>query len=165
MRFNYQVKKSKKYNVMNPDFPNISGVGDTEDEAFHNFLTTFFDCLRSCLKVGVSIPIGKKTPNLKSFGLPLNMTLKIKLHNLRIENDVPLTELAHLLALTYKDVVDDDWSLPALRRYVPVKKPKYKNVQRLFNIDHDSTVREIEQAFRVLGYGVDVTPYRRDLNS
>lgn len=162
MRFSYKTIKRKLYRVRSIEVPEIYGEGVTQDDAFTVFLTAFFGHLRKCLKQGIRIADeyhGKASKG--TFGLPLNMALKIKLHNVMLDNGITRTTLAQLLALTHEEVPDGDWSLEFLSRLKPENKPKYKNVHRLFDIDHDSTIREIEQAYRVLGYNVSISPYKR----
>jgi hypothetical protein len=163
MRYRFEVTKGKEYRVYNKIFPSdVVGKGKTEDAAFSHFLTLLFDYFKSCLKTDIPIPESNiKGKSVKSFGLPLNMSLKIRLHNVRIGKNIGRTELARLLALKPEEVPNDDWRLQTLRTIIPSSAPKYKNVQRLFDLSHDSTVREIEQAFRVLGFTVDPLPMKK----
>ena len=163
MRYSYKIAKhgNKKYEATSKDFPSLGGIGKTEDEAMDGLMTAVVGYIKECLSDETSIPEALETARDNTFGWALNMMMKMKLHNTRLACGVKRTELAHLLGLTYDDVKDGDWSLENLRTLIPCKKPKYKNVQRLFDLDHDSTVREVEQAYRVLGFAVHVTPYKR----
>lgn len=162
MRYSYKTTKRKPYIVKGVEVPEAIGEGETKDEAFASFLTSFIVHIGKCLKEGVKIaPEFKGKERSNTFGLPLNMTLKIKLNNTMLNSGVTRTELAHLLALTYEEVPNENWTLEALKKLKPKGSPKYKNVQRLFDINHDSTVREVEQAYRVLGYNVNVSPVKK----
>lgn len=164
MRYCYEVRKDKNYLITSKQFPLIKGNGPTEDRAFEGFITKVFNHIKDCFKNELRLPDGYEITSKKSktFGLPLNMALKIKLHNTRLSKKVSRTELARLLSITYDEVSVGNWDIQSLRAISSVNVPKYKNVQRLFDIDHDSTVREIEHAYRVLGCNVDITPYERN---
>ncbi len=160
MRYRYIIEKSRKYKVTSPDFPSLAGLGATEDDAFNEFLTLVFKELRDCLKNSRPAPdnlMGKSTTE-RTFGLPFNMILKLRLHNILLNRGVSKSELAKFLSLTYDDVQEDGWNIDNLRTITGKEPPKYKKVQRLFSIDHESTIREVEQAYRVLGYTIDAIP-------
>lgn len=163
MRFSYHLAKKKDYTAKSHQFPNIEGKGSTSEEAIDQLITKVFHEIRFRLDNDIEVPEDYNIKNkaVKSFGLPFNMALKIKLHNTRVCKAVSKGQLARYLALTYEEVPDGVWTTENLQKIQLRNAPKYKNVQRLFNIDHDSTVREIEQAFRVLGYNLDIIPYER----
>lgn len=163
MRYRYTIEKTKQYKVSSPDFPRITASGKTEDVAFSTFLTLVFEQLRDCLKNNHPVPDNPASNKTKdgSFGLPFNMTLKLRLHNIRLNKGVSKAELAKFLSLTHEDVPEDGWNIAALRTIAEKQAPKYKKVQRLFSIDHESTIREVEQAYRVLGYTIDAIPTER----
>ena len=163
MRYSYAIVKSKDYRVNSNEFLNIVGSGLTEDYAFNSFITSAFNYIKNCLKNDISVPeeyLGDRAGS-KTFGLPLNMALKIKLHNIRLKKQVTKTELANFLSFSTIDLPEGIWNVGILRSLTPNKTPKYKKVQRLFDISHESTVREIEHAYRVLGYNVEITPHER----
>lgn len=161
MRYKYVIEKPNEYIITCPDFPSISAKDKTEDIAFSRLLTCIFVEIRKCLIENRLVPDTPASNDDQSFGLPLNMTLKLRLHNIRLKKGVSKAELARFLALTYEDVGDCEWDINTLRCLQKQAKPKYKKVQRLFSIDHESTIREVEQAYRVLGYTVDAIPIER----
>lgn len=162
MRFTYKIiKQDKSYKAYSTRQSQLHGEGRTENDAFSNFITAFFEYIKACMKNNAPIIQETTKQGKGTFGLPLNMSLKIKLYTTMLENNVSQTDLARLLALTQEDIPDGDWRLEKIKNIAQSKKPKYKNVQRLFDINHDSTIKEIEQAYRVLGYNVTITPYKR----
>lgn len=163
MNYSYSITKTKPYIVTSSELPTVKGFGKDQESAFNDFLTNAFQFIRSCLKNDAIVPFNDKVKRVesKTFGLPLNMALKIKLHNIRLAKKVSRKQLAQILSVTDSDMKGLDWNLNNLRNISIDKLPKYKNVQRLFDLNHESTVREIESAYRVLGFNVTVVPQER----
>jgi hypothetical protein len=163
MRYSYFISKSSDFRVKSKEFPDVIGIGRTEDEAFGLFLTRVFSYIRNCLKNDLLIPkeYSAEKNRVKTFGLPLNMAMKLKLHNLMLTGGITKSDMARLLAIVHSEVPSESWDLETLKKVEPEAQPKYKKVQRIFDIDHESTVREIEHAYRVLGFNVEVNPYKR----
>lgn len=164
MYYSYSTSKIKPYTVTCAEFPSIEAAGDSKEIAFSNFLTKVFDYIKLCLKDGIPIPDNQNLPRTKgkTFGLPLNMALKIRLHNIRLQKKVSRKELAQFLTVKPDELNNMNCTIETLKNISQDKMPKYKNVQRLFDISHDSTIRELETAYRILGFNVSALPLERN---
>ena len=167
MQYPYTLSKTQHFQIQSPYFPNLKAQGKTKDDALDKYISAVFGEILKAMEnnVAISEGIAGNVKKKNSFTLPMNMALKIKLHNLRLKQNVTKPELARLLSITHDDVPDHNWSLENLKTIKPSNPPKYKNSERLFKIDHESTLREIEQAYRVLGFNVDVIPYPKRANN
>ena len=115
------------------DIPELTSVGDDEDEALLNAR----DALESALELYQETrrPIPLPSPPTEGSGtvtLPAALSLKVLLHNEMLKQGVRKAELARRL----------DWRLP--------------QVERLLNLNHAARLDHLERAARVLGKQVDV---------
>lgn len=148
--------------ITSPQFPGITGVGKTELKAIKMFFAELNVFLRESIKKQQLPPKPILPTSLinreghGSFNLPLQTEIAILLVEKMIESFISPGRLAKLLALTEEEV-SYNWQLKHTRSKEPRQKPKYKNVQRLLNIDHESTLAEIVEAFRVLNYKLTIS--------
>lgn len=164
IRYGLVIEKSGKiYCYGSPQFQDLKGYGITEEDAFKDFLKKFHEKLRSIIKKRQSFPSsisGKAVSVSKkgtgSFQLPISIELAMRLHTTMLEKGVDKSALARLLALTDDDVKSGEWNLKKTLKIMPKVPPKYKKVQRLLDISHDSTLDEMSEAFRVLDCLIDV---------
>jgi antitoxin HicB len=115
------------------DIPELTSVGDDEDEALLNAR----DALESALELYQETrrPIPLPSPPAEggfTVTLPAALSLKVLLHNEMLKQGVRKAELARRL----------DWRLP--------------QVERLLNLNHAARLDHLERAARVLGKQVDV---------
>jgi hypothetical protein len=146
-------------------FPNIEGIGITEDQSFVDFMEKIHDELNRRIECGESFPTPidlaiikqrKKRGQVNNlFSLSPTVSLKMHLHTLMAKRKVSKALLARLLALTEADVSSFDWSLDKIRDIVPKKAPDYKKTHRLLDVKHNSALQEIEEGFRVLDANLD----------
>ncbi len=116
-----------------PDIPELTSVGDDEDEALLNARDALESALELYQETRRPIPLpSPPTEGSVTVTLPAALSLKVLLHNEMLKQGVRKAELARRL----------DWRLP--------------QVERLLNLNHAARLDHLERAARVLGKQVDV---------
>lgn len=149
------------YSIHSPQIEFLTGYGKTQDEAFAAFVTQMLDYFNQRISKGLAIPAPIEVPKNKKLGdgiytMPLSEEFTVLLHNTMLKKGVSKTQLAKLLALSGNDISSQEWNLSYTLTVEPSNPPKYKKVQRLLDIKHDSTLEEITEAFRVLDCVIDL---------
>lgn len=160
-------KSGKIYAYSTPQLPSIEGFGNTPSQAFKDMAGKMTAELKRRMAAGEALPdflsheerrrlAAKQEKGTGTFCFPLTVELKLLLYNTMKAKKVTRPMLAKLLALLENEVSPDGWRLANTLTIEPKAPPKYKKVQRLLDIEHDSSINEIAEAFRVLDSQIDV---------
>ncbi|OKS88188.1 hypothetical protein [Mucilaginibacter polytrichastri] len=158
LSYELQLKKLNKiFTSTSPQFPQILGVGNSELETTKDFFSKLSQEINRIILSGEKFPENISIDNRLNyprgrgtFNLPLSIELKMLLHKEMIERNITKTQLANLLALTEHDVKADEWQLSKTIHLKPSLPPRYKKVQRLLDVKHNSKIQELAEAFRVI---------------
>lgn len=158
------IGKTDNGNILyqSPQFKGLQGIGADNDSAFVAMIQQVEAELSRIIDAGEAFPKGidpakaSAKKDTGSFILPLAMQLTMRLHETMLAKKVTRHDLARLLALDDMDVANDGWELHTILKLKPHTAPKYQKVRRLLDIQRDSSINEMAEAFRVLGCDVDV---------
>ncbi|MBT1689862.1 hypothetical protein [Dawidia soli] len=159
----YQIQHSKSGDVCmskSPQFPDLVGFGFDRDSAFVDFMEKLALELNAIIARGGEFPKSNakrsRTSGSGLLGINTAMAIKMHLHNVMRKNKVSRGDLARMMALTEEDVDSGSWHLEHIRTLEPKSgKVDYKKVHRLLDVRHNSTLTELEEAFRLLDCDID----------
>lgn len=162
-------KSGKIYCYQSPQFSGLKGFGDSPGEAFVELMMKVDKEVGRRIAAHEPLPLslqpGDKSISRKGTGhftFPLTMELTLLLHQTMLEKNITRATLARLLALTQEEVGPEGWHLDKTLKIEPKAPPKYKKVQRLLDIKHDSSINEMSEAFRVIDCCIDARILPKD---
>ena len=119
-----------------PDLPGVNTFGENREDAIRHSVDAIETWIASLMADGLPVPrprrAAKLGPNEALVSLPALTTMKLELYWLMKESKINRAELMRRL----------NW--------------KRESVDRLFRLDHQSRVDQIEQAFRALNKRIDM---------
>lgn len=151
-----------------PQFPGIKGIAQNRDMAFISLMSQVENQLQETIQEGKTFPQGidrNKLPSQKntgSFMLPLSAQFTLQLHSVMLQKKISRKILARLLALDSNDVKSEEWNLEHTINIAPKNELKYDDVDKLLNIIYPSTINEMAEAFRVLGFDITFSLYEQN---
>lgn len=152
-------KNQKVYLVTSSAFPDLAGYGKTESDAMIDLVEKLHKELNTIIKKNQTFPKSiaiaeiSRLKRKKTELLVLNNTasLSMYLHSLMLSKGITRMTLAERLSgsKTQQKQVSEPTKITGR------KPPNYKQVQRLLDVTHHSTIRELSEAFRVLDARMD----------
>ncbi|HET7806592.1 MAG TPA: type II toxin-antitoxin system HicB family antitoxin [Pseudolabrys sp.] len=119
-----------------PDLPGVNTFGEDRDDAVHHAVDAIETWIASLMADGLDVPRPKKVRNLSRnealVPLPALTTLKLELYWALRESDITRAELTRRL------------------------KWNRESVDRLFRLDHQSRIDQIERAFGAMNKRIDL---------
>ncbi len=160
--YNFSMKKEREHLCCSSlQFPEICGIGIDKQDAFLSLITQIEAQLKENIKNGLTVPLGEDVYLQKNsdgiFTLPLSMQFSLYLYSAMLDKDISKDTLAQLLALDEIDVQNNEWDFEKISKIKSRNNPKYAEVEKLLDIAYDSTINEMAEAFRVLGFDVSLT--------
>lgn len=120
--------------VTSPAFPELVTFGETKEEAYTHAAGAILEAIAARMANGDDVPApGLPNNNRPGVTIPLNVEAKVRLYRCLREVGINRAELARRLG----------WHRP--------------QVDRLFDLDHQSKNEQFEAAFAALGFQVALT--------